>query len=435
MSTHDARQSRDTQRRDRNYLFAGKESPMQLQPQRRDSALPASPRVVTWHLMVAALVSLFAATAQAQTFTWTGNTNQNWKNAGNWSPAGGPPNAVGAQAIYNIGSTGITSNVNLPVTVGSIVVNQPDAGAANLTIKNGSNNILTFQATTGDATFTNQLATGAVTDGTSTVTVSAAVQLNSPLDVYSTFDQASNTAITFSGGITGNQTITLYGGGNLQLSTVGTAFTGQIVVNNGGVRAPDDGLTAAGNVTVNSGGQFQIGSATATNWSLGAGSVVYLNGTGKAAGVDNAGHSATRITPPRRASTRPSCSSPTRRFTSTATWRVRLPRSARSPSARRLLVQALTKDGTGVLILANDNSYGTAGPTNVSGGTLVLADTKNDGGYAIPGDVTVGTLTNTNPTVLQIGRRRTAVAGHVECYAGRFDGHAWHHGNVRPQRQ
>ncbi len=63
----------------------------------------------------------------------------------------------------------------------------------------------------------------------------------------------------------------------------------------------------------------------------------------------------------------------------------------------------LTKNGTGVLVLANDNAYSTATPTTVAGGTLVLADAVGDGGFAVPGDVTVGTLTNTNPTVLQLG--------------------------------
>ena len=63
----------------------------------------------------------------------------------------------------------------------------------------------------------------------------------------------------------------------------------------------------------------------------------------------------------------------------------------------------LTKSGTGVLVLTTDNTYGVSTPTQVNGGTLVLANTLNDGGYAVPGDVTVGSLTNTNATVLQIG--------------------------------
>ncbi len=356
-------------------------------------------------VFAAALVaSTVASSASAQTFTWTGNTNANWKNAGNWSPAGGPPNATDAVAVWNVGSTGISTTVNLPVTVGSIVINQPDASAANVTIKNGSNNILTFQTSTGDASFINQLATGAVNDGTSTVSVTAAIQLNSPLDVTSAFDAASNTAITFSGGITGSQTITLGGGGNLQLSNVGPAFTGQIVVNNGAVRLPDDGLTSAGNVTVNSGGQFQIGSTTVTNWSLGAGSTLFLNGSGKAAGADNQG--AFRF---QTNSAPTSFDTPIVLQSNSAIFvngdLTDTPQTVGTLTVSQSITGdgVLTKNGTGVLVLANDNTYSTATPTSVSGGTLVLADALGDGGFAVPGDVTVGTLTNTNPTVLQLG--------------------------------
>ncbi|HVU90093.1 MAG TPA: autotransporter-associated beta strand repeat-containing protein, partial [Pirellulales bacterium] len=337
-------------------------------------------------------------------FTWTGNSNNNWKTVANWTPAGGPPNAVDAVAVWNVGTTGITTNVNLPVTVGSIIINQPDSGAANLAIKNSSNNILTFQSSGGDATFINQPVVGAINDGTSTVSVTAAIQLNSPLDVTSGFDFASNTAVTFSGGITGNQTITLNGGGNLQLTGVGTGFTGQIVINNGAVRLPDNGLTAAGNVTVNNGGQFQLGSATEPNWSLGAGSTLFLNGNGKASGANNVG--ALRF---QNNAATASFDTPIVLQSDSSIY-VNGNLDGVPPTVGTVTISqpitgtgALTKNGTGVLVLANDNSYGTAGPTNINGGTLVLADTKNDGGYAIPGDVTVGTATNTNPTVLQIG--------------------------------
>lgn len=378
---------------------------MPYQSRRSRNARPARLPVLLWQLVVVmAAAGLSTTSAKAQTFTWTGNSNNNWKAAANWSPTGGPPNAVDAVAQWNVGTTGITTNVNLPVTVGSIVVNQPDSGAANLAIKNSSNNILTFQSSTGDATFINHPVAGAVNDGTSTVSVTAAIQLNSPLDVTSAFDLASNTAITFSGGIAGSQTITLNGGGNLQLTTVGTGFTGQIVVNNGAVRIPDNGLTAAGNVTVNSGGQFQIGSATETNWSLGAGSVLYLNGNGKASGANNVGAFRDQNNAATTSFNTPIV------LQSDSSIYVNGNLTGTPPTVGTLTISqpitgagALTKNGTGVLVLANDNSYGTAGPTNINGGTLVLANTKNDGGYAIPGDVTVGTLTNTNPTVLQIG--------------------------------
>ena len=58
----------------------------------------------------------------------------------------------------------------------------------------------------------------------------------------------------------------------------------------------------------------------------------------------------------------------------------------------------LPKSGTGVLVLTTDNTYGVSARTQVNGGTLVLANTLNDGGYAVPGDVTIGSTTNTNPT-------------------------------------
>ncbi len=359
-----------------------------------------------WRLLAISFlaVGVAAPQADAQTFTWTGNSNNNWKAAANWSPAGGPPNAIDAVAQWNVGTTGITTNVNTPVTVGSILVNQPDNGAANLAIKLSSNNVLTFQSSVGNATFINHLAPGATIDGTSTVSLTAPIQLNSPLDVTSGFDLASNTAVTFSGGITGNQTITLGGGGNLQLTAVGNTFTGQIVVNNGAVRLTDNSLTSAGNVTVNSGGQFQLGSSTVTNWSLGAGSVLYLNGSGKASGVNNQG--AFRFQNNAAAS---SFDTPISLQSDSAIY-VNGNLAGAPPTVGSLTISrpiagpgVLTKNGTGVLVLANDNTYGTTAPTSINGGTLILANTLNDGGYAVPGDVTVGSTTNTNPTVLQLG--------------------------------
>ena len=103
------------------------------------------------------------------------------------------------------------------------------------------------------------------------MTVSAPVQLNSPLDITSAFDLASNTAVTFSGGITGNVPINVYGGGNVQISADSPSYTGNITVNNGALRISGDYLTAAGSLTVNNGGQFQFGSSTDTDWSLAPG--------------------------------------------------------------------------------------------------------------------------------------------------------------------
>ncbi len=354
--------------------------------------------------MTAVAQAVSTRPAHSQTFNWTGNSNSNWKNVGNWSPTtGGPPNAVDAVAIFNLGSTGITSNVNLNDTVGSIIVNQPDAGAANLTLKSGAGDVLTFQTSTGDASFTNQLATGAVNDGTATVTVSADLQLNSPLDVYSNFDQASNTAITFSGVISGSQPITVYGGGNVQISTAVTGFTGPIIVNNGALRISNDSLTSAGNVTVNNGGQFQFGSSTVTDWSLGPGAAIYLNGAGKVSGVNNVG--ALRF---QNNAVATNWDTPIVLQTDSTIYingnLDGVPPTVGTVTTTQPITGAgaLTKAGTGVLVLATDNTYGTASATQVNGGTLVLQDNYNDGGYAIPGDVTVGTVTNTNPTVLQI---------------------------------
>src|SRR5262245_30490448 len=75
-------------------------------------------------LRVAALVVLtFVATPRQATaqFTWNNAAGGDWLSAGNWTPAGGPPNAVGATAIFgNV----VTSVAPITISGGSVTVGE-----------------------------------------------------------------------------------------------------------------------------------------------------------------------------------------------------------------------------------------------------------------------------------------------------------------------
>ncbi len=383
---------------------------------------------------------LFTHRADAQTFTWTGATNTNWKNAGNWTPTGGPPNAIGAGATFNPGTAAITDAANQAVTIGSITDNQISAGTAATNINASGTNILTFQNSSGDASITYQLGVGQTVDGTGVLKIAPPLQLNSPLDITSSYNLTTDNAINLTGAITGSQQIAVFGGGDVQVVNAGAGFTGPVAVNSGAFRETNDGLTASGNVTVNSGGQFNLGSGTVTDWHLGTGSVLNLNGAGKASGVEFDGALRFQNTAATANFDNPvSLQSTSTIFVNGAAGP---PATFSALSLTQLVSGAggLTKDGLGTLVLTQANAYGTGGTgTVVNAGTLDVTNTTGSatgaGSVAVLSGATLGgsgtiagpvTLTGatlfaglaTVPTTLTLGPTSIDIASNLDFLLG-----------------
>jgi hypothetical protein len=72
--------------------------------------------------LIAAMLALSAASASATDFTWTGNVNANFNAAGNWTPAGGPPDAGDSGTINKV------ANITLSAATGAINTLNINAG-------------------------------------------------------------------------------------------------------------------------------------------------------------------------------------------------------------------------------------------------------------------------------------------------------------------
>lgn len=256
-----------------------------------------------------AVIVASAPAAWAQyTYVPSNNQNGNWNATARWTggPAGTFPNAVDATAtIATPASTNPTANYNLQlsntpgqsITVGAITINHGATATFNTRVGANGNGTLTFQTSAGPATYTENAS--APTDNATAVNIFAPVTFAS--DTVFTqnhrIDNNNGTSFTSSanspGGITApsNVTFTKEGAGNVTFevapSAPATGFQGSLVVNNGAVRLESNVFANAAAVTVNPGGQFQLGSSTVTNWSLAPGATLTLNGAGKAAGTAN----------------------------------------------------------------------------------------------------------------------------------------------------
>jgi fibronectin-binding autotransporter adhesin len=119
------------------------------------------------------------------------------------------------------------------------------------------------------------------------ITTNHAINNSGPLS----FSSSPNSA----GGVTAAPGITLTkeGAANVEFEVAPTApesgFQGSVIVNNGAVRLTGNVFANASAVTVNNGGQFQLGSSTLTDWSLAPGAALTLNGAGKTGGASPEG--------------------------------------------------------------------------------------------------------------------------------------------------
>ena len=188
------------------------------------------------------LVALsMSVSAQAQVFDWNVNGNGNWSTAGNWTPGGGPPNAVDDTANFG---TVISNNRNVTVDI-NVTVGQMDffhdTGKREYNII--GTNTITFDVSSGNASLT--------VDMQDKSRIVAPIILNDDLD----FSNANTQNFSIQGNVSGTGGIT-HQGGRLTFSNGGVnSYTGDTVVEDGQLRlnrTSADG-SIAGDLTIGDG--------------------------------------------------------------------------------------------------------------------------------------------------------------------------------------
>src|SRR5437773_2531106 len=278
----------------------------------------APPRGVRRDLMAALLVLLalltLAPRGAAQTFTWTGASNPNWKTNGNWLGGAAPTGNGGENLVFPSGAANLTNNNNLKGTS----FNSITISGSGYTV-GGNATTLTGSLADSSVAGTNTISLGLTFAATRTVTVSNAA-----------------TTLTISGVISGAGGLTKSGSGTVTLSAANT-YTGVTTINVGTIAiAADAGLGAAPGAPT--AGKLTFGGGTlrtTASFTVAANRGIALTGAGTI-------------------STDPG---------TTLTYGGII--AGASP---------LTKAGTGTLIVSGANTY--TGATAISAGTLQLGATN-----------------------------------------------------------
>src|SRR3989441_1035853 len=278
----------------------------------------APPRGVRRDLMAALLVLLALVTlaprGAAQTFTWTGASNPNWKTNGNWLGGAAPTGNGGENLVFPSGAANLTNSNNLKGTS----FNSITISGSGYTV-GGNATTLTGSLADSSVAGTNTISLGLTFAATRTVTVSNAA-----------------TTLTISGVISGAGGLTKSGSGTVTLSAANT-YTGVTTINVGTIAiAADAGLGASPGAPT--AGKLTFGGGTlrtTASFTLAANRGIALTGAGTI-------------------STDPG---------TTLTY-----------GGIAAGAGALTKAGTGTLILSGANTY--TGATSVSAGTLQLGATN-----------------------------------------------------------
>ena len=159
---------------------------------------------------------------QAQVFDWNVNSNGNWSTAGNWTPGGGPPNAVDDTANFG---TVISNNRNVTVDI-NVTVGQMDffhdTGKREYNIV--GTNTITFDVSSGNASLT--------VDMQDRSRISAPIVLNDDLDFFN----ANTQNFRIQGNVSGTGGITQQGGRLTFQSGGVNSYTGDTVVEDGQLR-------------------------------------------------------------------------------------------------------------------------------------------------------------------------------------------------------
>jgi autotransporter-associated beta strand protein len=364
-----------------------------------------------WSGVGAASLAFFLSESSALaqfTYIPTAATNSRWELPANWSggPAGTFPNAVDASATLNLPlqvvpsaayNLQLSSTAGSVFTIGSLTVNNSASSGFNTRIGANGNGSLIFQSSAGPATYTENAAASTFTTRIFAPTTFASntiiTQNHAPLNNSGSIFGSTNNS---PGGISGpsNVTLTKEGIGAVTFEVApagpGVGFLGSVVVNAGAVRVENNVFGNSAGVTVNNGGQFQLGSGTIANWSLGAGSVLTLSGAGKdlstinpegALRFQNGGATASFDSPVNLAST-------SSIFVNATLEPVPPAPVTFSKLTLSQLVSGeggLSKVGPGILELVGANTYG--GATDVVAGTLVVNNLS--GSATSSGDVSV----------------------------------------------
>src|SRR2546425_933880 len=278
----------------------------------------APPRGVRRDLMAALLVLLalltLAPRGAAQTFTWTGASNPNWKTNGNWLGGAAPTGNGGENLVFPSGAANLTNSNNLKGTS----FNSITISGSGYTV-GGNATTLTGSLADSSVAGTNTISLGLTFAATRTVTVSNAA-----------------TTLTISGVISGAGGLTKSGSGTVTLSAANT-YTGVTTINVGTIAiAADAGLGASPGAPT--AGKLSFGGGTlrtTASFTLAANRGIALTGAGTI-------------------STDPG---------TTLTYGGIIAGAS-----------TLTKAGTGTLIVSGANTY--TGATAISAGTLQLGATN-----------------------------------------------------------
>ncbi|MCC6492494.1 MAG: hypothetical protein IT424_05685 [Pirellulales bacterium] len=236
--------------------------------------------------------------------TWNldNNNNSPWHDAGSWT--GEIPDAADASVVFNMPLTSLipapgTYTISLggtTTTVGHVTANHGSDGTTHAIVSG----TLVFQSTSGPATV---IENAGVDDSLrNRIRYNLPVTLLSDLEYTQNNDPQLNTSSELVQQVTAasNITFTKKGDANLQFAFAGAlgpteGFLGNLVIENGGVRLIVAGTDTenttfrnAAGVTVQAGGQYQLGNAM-TYSRLGPGAELKLNGVGKASGAMSAG--------------------------------------------------------------------------------------------------------------------------------------------------
>ena len=175
------------------------------------------PSAIVAILLVTA--SLFGSTALTAN-TWQLDQDGNWSDVTKWDPA--VPDGIGASAFLDV-DVGITDNrtvtLDQNVTLGALTMNDTSGDAFSWGIAQGDDFGLTFQVSSGNASF-------GVSTGTANA-VHVPVALSSTTD----FNVATGTSLTISGPLSGAGQLRSLGTGTIRLEGDNSGFSGGIFFN------------------------------------------------------------------------------------------------------------------------------------------------------------------------------------------------------------
>ena len=159
---------------------------------------------------------------QGQVFDWNVNSNGNWSVAGNWTPGGGPPNAIDDTANFG---TIITGNRTITVDT-NVIVGQMDFfhDTGNREYNIVGTNTITFDVSSGNASLT--------VDMQDRSRIAAPIVLNDDLDYFN----ANTENFRIQGNVSGTGGITQQGGRLTFQNSGVNSYTGDTVMEDGQLR-------------------------------------------------------------------------------------------------------------------------------------------------------------------------------------------------------